>query len=769
MPTLNREVIALTDLSGTCPKRIHLIGVAGSGMSGLAGLLLTLGHQVSGSDKVDTSEVKRLQNEGLVFHSPHQAHLVHEVDLVVYSSAIKPGNPAYDEALKLGKPLLRRAEALAAVMADRRGILVAGMHGKTTTSSMAAHVLRAGGLQPSHYVGAEIPILGTNSHWDPLGEYFVAEGDESDGTVALFKPEHTILLNVEEEHLDFYLDLAAIEKVFAQLLVQTTGLVFYCLDDEHASRLCQSLAQKVSYGHNAHADYRYGEPRQQQFLSHFEVFRRGELLGTATLNVPGKHNVSNATCVIALAMELGVDFASIVGALESFRGARRRFEFKHRGPHFAVVDDYGHHPSEVLATLETARSGHPGRIIALFQPHRYTRTQALCEQFGRAFHHADVAIVTDVYPASEMPIPGVSGQLIVDALIKQGHLNALYEPDLHRLAMRAGSLAKPGDLLISLGAGNIHEVGVQLVHDLVVLEEMLQILEGQGSVRLYEPLSKHTTLRVGGPAKFWAEPTTERAFASLLELAGRKGLPVFVMGRGSNLLVRDGGIDGLVIHPDGGEFASLLVNAPAYEITAGAAVGLKRLAGMAAKAGIGGFEWMEGIPGAVGGSLRMNAGAMGIETFSQVVSLRIVDGSGEIRNVSPEAMEVHYRSVPTLRHQYALRATFRGCPRSADQIQAFLDASTAKRKTSQPIAASAGCIFKNPGKDCPAGKLVQELGLKNMRVGAARVSDVHGNFIVNDGGASASDVLALIAQVQQKAMEERGIRMETEVQIVGKD
>ncbi len=738
-------------------------------MSGLAGLLLALGHRVSGSDKVDTAEVRRLQGEGLVFHSPHSAGLVHEAEIVIYSSAVKKGNPAYDEALFLGKPLVRRAEALAALMAIRRGVLVAGMHGKTTTSSMAAHVLRAGKLRPSHYVGAEIPILGTNAHWDAQGEYFVAEGDESDGTIALFRPEHTIVLNIEEEHLDHYADLAAIESVFRQLLDQTHGKVFYCIDDANTARLCEGKATGVSFGSSCRADYRYETPQSHQFQSRFEVYQRGARLGEVMLNVPGRHNVSNATSVIALAMELGMDFGTAAAALESFRGARRRFEFKHRGTYCNVVDDYGHHPSEIRATLETARAGHDGRIVAMFQPHRYTRTQLLREDFGRAFGHADVVVVANVYPASELPMEGVSGQTIVDALQRHGHTGALYEPNFSRLAARVGALLQPGDLLVSLGAGNIHEAATYLVGELTLLEEIQAVLGNEGSARMYEPLSKHTTLRVGGPARFWAEPSTEAAFARLVNFAKQHHLPVFVIGRGSNLLVRDGGIDGLVIHPNGGDFARVEVNADSLEITAGASVGLKRLAGAAAKAGIGGFEWMEGIPGAVGGSLRMNAGAMGTETFDQVVSLRVVDEAGDIRKILPAEMEVRYREVPSLRHHYALAATFRGRVSSAEEIQRLLDLSSVKRKTSQPIAASAGCIFKNPSRECPAGKLVQELGSKNARVGAARVSEVHGNFIVNDGGASASDVLALIEQIKRNALESRGIMLHTEVQIVGRD
>src|SRR5947209_304879 len=236
--------------------RIHLVGVAGSGMSGLAGLLIELGHAVSGSDKVTSTETERLQRLGLRFHKQHRPEHADAADLVVFSSAIKGDNPILVAARESGLPVLRRAEALAAIMRAKRGIVIAGMHGKTTTSAMTAHVLREGGLHPSHYVGAEIPILGTNAHWDWRGEYFVAEGDESDGTLRCFHPEHSLILNIEEEHLDFYADLAAIEKVFGQFIEQTSGTVFYNIDDPNTVRLCAKRKGAVSYGYSEHARYR---------------------------------------------------------------------------------------------------------------------------------------------------------------------------------------------------------------------------------------------------------------------------------------------------------------------------------------------------------------------------------------------------------------------------------------------------------------------------------------------------------------------------------
>ncbi len=753
----------LADILVAGQMRIHLIGVAGSGMSGIAGLLLALGHRVSGSDKVSTVETKRLTGLGLEFSSPHTAEAVRDADIVIFSSAIKPGNVAYDEAHRLGKMMVRRADALAAVMHRKRGIAVAGMHGKTTTSSMAAHVLRVGGLKPSHYVGAEIPILGTNAHWDLEGEYFVAEGDESDGTIALYHPEHAILLNIEEEHMDFYESLAAIEAVYGQLLDQTTGNIFYCVDDPHTARVCKDRPNAISYGETDSAEFRFQPILSRSFHSKFKVFRREKWLGDFALNIPGRHNISNATGVIALATVLGIDVQKIAEAFESFRGAKRRFEVKYRSDNFMVVDDYGHHPSEIRATLETARAVCSGRLMVMFQPHRYSRTQALQHEFGHAFGKADRLFVADVYAASEKPIPGVTGQTIVDAVARTGHDGAQYIADRKQIPAALGPLLGPGDLVLSLGAGDIHEQGAQLAADLARLEE-LHAAMGQGVARLYEPLARHTTLRVGGPAQFWLEPETEAGFARLVRHCTANTIPLFVIGRGSNLLISDGGIAGAVVHLARGEFRNITVNGT--EITAGAGVKLKELSYAARDALIAGFEWFEGIPGQVGGALRMNAGAMGGETFRQVTSVRYVDAQGVFHTVVPSDMQVHYRDVPSLARNYAVAATFKGAPGKAEEIHALLDASMQKRRLTQPKESSAGCIFKNP-PSCPAGKLVDELGLKDTRVGGARVSTIHGNFIVNDGNATAADVLELIAKIKAIALEKRGIELETEVQILG--
>lgn len=762
------------------PLRVHLIGVAGSGMSGLALLLLGMGHVVSGSDRVTSLETERLQGLGLLFSSPHTAEAVRDCDVVVYSSAIRPTNPSYAAAVAAEIPLLRRAECLAAILHTRKGIVVCGTHGKTTTSSMAAHLLREAGFKPSHYVGAEIPILGSNARWSEEGEHMVAEGDESDGTLALYHPEAVIVLNIEAEHLDFYRDLDEIRAVFAQVLAQTRGVIVYCAEDAVARDLCSTRAAAVSYGWHQ-ADYTAEEVKELGGTTQFAVLRRGVRLGTVDLGIPGRHNVLNALAAIALADCLGADFAMSARALAAFAGAKRRFETRYLSSQLRVVDDYGHHPTELAATLQTARSLKPQRVVVLFQPHRYSRTQALAKEFAEALQAADLVFITDVYAASETPIPGVSGETIVTVMQALDGTRAVSIPDLATAHHAVGNALMPGDMLITLGAGNVHEAGTRLIRDWVIREELMRLVPmGDLECRLYEPMRRHSTMLVGGPAQFWCEPRSFDAFVQVVRYCRERGIAIRVVGRGSNLIVRDGGIRGVVIHPDGGVFSDVRVEQG--RIIAGAGARLKKVASVAQAAGLGGFEWMEGVPGNVGGALRMNAGAMGVEMMDQVVSVTLLDEDGVIRTRYRSEMEVQYRNVPQLRRQYALQAVLAGEPDEPEAIAARLQASRDKRRTTQPVRASAGCTFKNPGNtssqlSCsialttplPAGKLIDDLGLKGWREGAAEVSSVHGNFIVNTGGATAEQVLRLIERVQHEACQQQGVELELEVKVIGEE
>ena len=746
------------------PVRIHLIGVAGAGMSGLARMLLEMGHRVSGCDRVTSTETEKLQQAGLVFSCPHSAESVQDAEIIIYSSAIREENVALAAARKNGSLCLRRAECLAAILNNKKGVVVAGTHGKTTTSAMSAHLLREGRMRPCHYVGAEIPVLGANAHWNEDSEYLVAEGDESDGTLVNYIPEHSIILNIEAEHLDFYRDLEHIKSVFHRLCRQTRGKLIYCKNDAGAHDVCSQYPNTISYGWQD-ADYTATDMTVKRGRTLYTINYKGEALGRVELGIPGRHNVLNSLAATALALELGCDFASITRGLVSFAGARRRFETKYLSRQYRIVDDYGHHPTEIAATLQTAQSLKPDRLIVLFQPHRYTRTQLLRDDFGKVLQNLDKLYVADVYPASEPPIPGISGQTIVDAVQENGPVDATFLPNLSLAHHVVGNTLRPGDMFITLGAGNVHEAGAKIAADLRILAEMQQECGEDINYRLYEPMSKHTTMGVGGEAQYWIEPNSFEKMQSVVNFFKDRNIPVHIIGRGSNVIVREGGIRGAVIHPACGEFEKIELKG--RNIVAGAGVKLKKLAAFAAQNGIAGFEWMDGIPGYVGGSLRMNAGAMGGDMWSVFRSAVALNEDGDIVEFEKESMKgASYRRIPEFEHNMVMQATFCGTPDDAQAIADRMEASRTHRKTTQPLAPSAGCTFVNPA-EIPAGKLIDEMGLKGFSIGGAQVSEVHANFIVNKGGAKATDITELIDYIRNKAKTERGITMHAEVQVIG--
>ena len=747
------------------PLRVHLIGVAGSGMSGLARMLLEMGHHVSGCDRVTSAETEKLQRAGLSFFCPHTAIAVQDAEVVIYSSAIREDNVALRAAREKGCLCIRRAECLAAILNNKRGIVVAGTHGKTTTSSLTAHLLRTGRMRPCHYVGAEIPVLGANAHWNEQSEYLVAEGDESDGTLVNYLPEYSIILNIEAEHLDFYRDIEHIKSVFRQLCTQTRGKIIYCKSDLHASEVCSPFPNSISYGWED-ADYTATDVEVRSGRTIFTICHKSEQLGRFELGIPGRHNVLNALAAIALARELGCDLGSIERGLASFAGAKRRFETKYLSRDYRIVDDYGHHPTEIQATLQTARSLAPARLIVLFQPHRYTRTKLLRNDFGRVLQGVDHLFVADVYPASEPPIPGISGQTIVDAVREQGGTNVQFLPDLHVAHHVIGNMLRPGDLFLTLGAGNVHEVGTRIARDMHLLADMKQECGQEIPCRLYEPMSRHTTIGVGGAAQFWIEPDDAATTCSVVSFFKDRNIPVFFVGRGSNLIVREGGIRGAVVHMHGGECDRLSIDG--NSITAGADVRLKKLAAFAAANGLTGFEWMEGIPGCVGGALRMNAGAMGSDMWALFAEANAINAEGQLVHFRRDAMQgAQYRITPEFKHNVVLSATFCGTPGKREEIERKMQQYHEKRNSSQPKQPSAGCTFMNPPDGPPAGKLIEELGLTGHTCGGAQISELHANFIINTGNAKATDVTSLIDLIVARARDERGISLHQEVQVVG--
>ena len=764
-------------LTGASPGScVYLVGVGGCGVSGLAHLLLDLGFTVAGSDAIENEEIRQLWQRGAEIQIGHDAGLLQSRQpvLVVYSPAVSPDNPELLAAKDLRVPLIRRSVLLAALFSRQCGLAVTGMHGKTTTSALLAFALEGLGANPSFAIGARVAQLPRHARFSATPEsgpvpFFVIEADESDGTLHDFVSNHAILLNVDLEHLDHYDGMKAIRREFAGFLSGVSGKVVYCGDDRDLVELCGDHSNAISFGFGEKVIYRC-EPGQDGFT----VWRAGESLGFFPLRLYGRQNYSNATAVVALLHSLGCASQEIARAMGPFVGAARRQEELLSDGQFRVIDDYGHHPREIAATLAAVKERWGGRLLVAFQPHRFTRTQHLQVEFTSCFRGADRLWLAEIYAASETPIAGVTGQALAQAVRAAGQSVDFVE-NIDSLAAAVRSELRPGDTVLFLGAGDItrvaHQLAAELRHETTgsldsVFQELKAVVSPDAIVRCDEPLAKRTTLRVGGTADFYIEPASEQDLSLLLKFCARREIPFFILGRGSNLLVRDGGIRGVVIclaHPS---FSRIEVVGDRLHCGAGAK--LKAVSVEARRRNLTGLEFLEGIPGSVGGSLRMNAGAMGGWIFETVESIRFMDHAGAIHQRLAAEVETHYRGCPLLKAHIALGAVLKGTVMDAGSIAGRMNTFNKKRWESQPAQPSAGCVFKNPSA-IPAGRLIDELGLKGTRIGGAMVSDVHGNFIVNLGGATARDVLDLIEVIRRKARETRGLELGTEVEIVGVD
>jgi UDP-N-acetylmuramate--alanine ligase len=457
-PTVERPL----DLS--LPHRIHVVGVGGVGMSAVASVLASMGQQVSGSDLKASAELERLVSLGVDAQVGHDPHHLDDVDLVTISTAIPSSNIEVVEAHRRGIPVLRRADVLAAIAATRNSVAVAGTHGKTTTASMLALVLVEAGLRPSFIIGGEINEVGSGAAWG-AGEWLVVEADESDGTFLALRPQIAVVTNVEPDHLDYYGSLAAMEEAFGQFLAAGQRCVV-CADDAMALRLGREVGA-VSYGTSEGADYQMVDVSTARSSSRFSVVHESQDLGEFQLVVPGLHNARNACGALVSGLLVGSTVEAARRALGRYGGVARRFEFRGDRGGVTFVDDYAHLPSEVKAALATALDGGWERIVAVFQPHRYSRTASLWRDFADAFVDADVVIVTDVYGAGEAPRPGVSGRLILDA-VRAAHpgFDGRYLPGHHELVGFLRSTLRPGDVCVTLGAGDLTVLPDELLEDL---------------------------------------------------------------------------------------------------------------------------------------------------------------------------------------------------------------------------------------------------------------------------------------------------------------
>ena len=441
----------------TVPQRIHVVGAGGAGMSAIADVLARMGHTVSGSDLKPSANLERLRGLGVRVHVGHDPSLVEGVDAVAISTAVPPADPEVRAAREAGVVVLRRAEVLAAIVATRRTVAVAGTHGKTTTSSMLALVLLAAGSRPSFIVGGELNEIGTGAAWDE-GEWLVVEADESDGTFLELGAEAVVVTSVEPDHIEHYGDVEALVGAFGQFLAAASGVRVVCADDPVALRLGRQHGA-VTYGTAADADYRMVDLVSGRDGVHFGLEHDGRALGQLRLPVPGRHNALNAAAAATTALEIGASFDNIAAALGRYGGVARRFQFRGERAGVTFVDDYAHLPTEVRAALATARDGGWRRVVCVFQPHRYSRTQALWADFGHAFDDADLLVVTDIYPAGEAPRPGVSGKLVVNAVLDAHPFKRVaYFPRRDALVPYLRRALRPGDVCLVLSAGDLSTV-----------------------------------------------------------------------------------------------------------------------------------------------------------------------------------------------------------------------------------------------------------------------------------------------------------------------
>ena len=452
-------------------QRVHFIGIGGIGMSGIAEILLTMGYAVSGSDLRASATTERLERLGARIYVGHAAENAAATDVVVTSSAVAKDNPEVLEARARKTPVIPRAEMLAELMRLKYGIAVAGMHGKTTTTSMIAAVLAGGELDPTVVVGGRVDALGSNAR---LGrsQYLVAEADESDRSFLRLSPIMAVVTNLDREHMDAYRDMTDVQDAFVQFMdaVPFYGAVTACADNPALKAILPRVTPRVyTYGESPEADFRLRVLHAEAGChATFEVNTRGLVLGPFHLHVPGRHNLLNATAAVAIGVQLGLDPEKIAAGLRSFRGVDRRFQTKGQASGVTVVDDYGHHPTEIKATLQAARECGYGRVLVLFQPHRFTRTRDLMADFATAFGDADAVQVLDIYAASEQPIEGITGETLAGAIRAQGGGRVAYAPSVAEAVERLAADAREGDMILTLGAGSVSQAGPLLLERLAV-------------------------------------------------------------------------------------------------------------------------------------------------------------------------------------------------------------------------------------------------------------------------------------------------------------
>jgi UDP-N-acetylmuramate--alanine ligase len=745
-------------------RRLHFIGIGGAGMSGLAVVCAGLGAEVTGSDRSESSYMERLRAAGLEPHIGHDATNLPEGVEIVVSTAIATENPELALARKRGQKVIHRGELLAELCAEKRLIAIAGTHGKTTTTAMAVWALRGLGEDPAFFVGGEVPGLGpdgaaANAGWG-TSEWVVAEADESDGSFLRLDPEIAVVTNLEMDHHSKWGSLEPLIEAFAGFAGKARVAVL------PAPTRAGGAVEEVRAQLASPAEFSGDAPGPE----------------TLELAVPGAHNLLNARACLAALGAAGFDLDRAAAALSDFRGVRRRLEVKGERGGVRIYDDYAHHPTEVRAALSALRELGPPRLVAVFQPHLYSRTKVFATQFGAALALADEVAVLDVYPAREEPVgplAGVSGLDVARAAADAGDGKPVaWVPTPAKaeafLSRRLEALPA-GSILVTVGAGDIFKLGEALVAGGAgdpSLTNCGEVRSGSpappaGVERNY-PLARLTTVRTGGLADFFARPESQGDLVVLLAWAKENSVPVGVVGSGSNLLVADDGFRGLAMKLAG---ALTEVERDGSHLLCGGGARLPSAAAKTPTWGLSGLEFGINIPGTVGGAVRMNANAYGGQLAEVLEWVEVSTATGTERR-PPAAFDFVYRNSNLAAGEVVSRASFALTPGDPEEIKATLASMRGRRRDAQPSGIKTfGSTFKNPDDERAegrsAGQLLEAAGCRGLQQGGARFSEKHANFVENTGAATTADVLALMAEGRRRVKERFGVELEPEVQVLG--
>ena len=738
-------------------ERYLFLGIGGMGMAPLAIYLAKKGYQVEGLDDALRDETKSLLESHYIKILDHWS-LWEDYDAIIYTNAIANEDPRLHAARQKKIPTFLRGEMLAKCAKEKKLLAVCGSHGKTTTTAMLVYSLKQNRISFSYILGG----LFSDSSWSPadyqVGEWLIAEIDESDGTIEEFSPEITLCLPLSWDHSQYYATFESLRHTFVQLLFRTKSTIFYCDGETLTEQIPPNKRAKwIAPPHLLNQAESLTRQKSWQTLAYFK--------NAYPVRAIGAFNALNAAMALEACHEI-LGYPPMVSSLEKFVGVWRRQQILSESPNQTVLQDYAHHPSELQRLIEVLEKSFPQHTLTIvFQPHRYTRTKKHADSFASVLGNTPAeCYLLPVYPAGEPDDPEGRTEAIIEKLPDSSSITFCQSSEI--LCQKLFNKSAQRRLVAFIGAGDIWDWAQYFV-TLCQQPSLALSLPERFHFRVNEPLANKTTFRLGGTAQYYAEPENKEDLQEILKIAQRENWCIHMLGRGSNVLVPEEGVTGLVIRLRKKSWRRVQVFEDG-RITAYAGAGLKEISHQAGRAGIAGFEFLEGIPGNIGGVLRMNAGAMGNWIFDRVESVQFMNKDGEIQEQPKDFFQIGYRNCQDLADNIAIRATLKGQPGADPQeIKSKIHKFAQQRLLSQPHQPSAGCMFRNPENQA-AGELIDKCGLKKISEGGIAISGIHANFMINEGNGSFQEVMRLVNTVSHTVKEKTGIQLVPEVQILGK-